>query len=166
MPATLPASEICVHSWPFVVPILYRYGLENNAFPFEFRFREIQDDAHAQARDFQIIEHPSAFVIADALDHLRIDNDQAEDDEIGNIEANVMALVANRKGRLLLEADLLPKEAQAVRLDLRFVQNLLAGREERFRPSSQFVFIRVHSWFTRNCWGQSPTRIKFTFPAA
>ena len=120
-------------------------------------------------------EHPSAFVIADSLDHLRINNDQAEDDEIGNIQANVMALVANLKGRLLLEGDATQPELDDQRVlvrffvqpvtkliqhghcstdnreDLSFVQNLLVGREERFLPSPEFVFLRVHSWFHPNC---------------
>jgi hypothetical protein len=46
----------------------------NNSLPLQFGVLKIKDNSNAQARDPQIVQHQSTFVISNSVDHLGIHN--------------------------------------------------------------------------------------------
>jgi len=63
-----------------------------------------------QAADSEVIQHLSSLLVGQAINHLRIDYDLVEYDQIWNEFADVSALVHDRKTGLLYERDTTPVE--------------------------------------------------------
>ena len=53
---------------------------ENNALPFQLCVLEVDDDAHPEPRDLQLIQHLTALRIGDAFDHFGIHDHGIERD--------------------------------------------------------------------------------------
>ena len=63
---------------------------------------EINDDANAEPRDTEVIEHFAAFNIGDLVDYLRVHHHGAEGDEIRKIRTAVV-VSEDAIGRLRLK---------------------------------------------------------------
>jgi hypothetical protein len=66
---------------------------------------EIKDNSNTQVRDPQIVQHQSAFVISDSIDHLCIHDNRVKCDQVGNEETDIMSFVEDIERRLLLEGN-------------------------------------------------------------
>jgi hypothetical protein len=57
---------------------------ENDPLPFQLPVFEIEDDPEPQFCNAQIVQHETALVIGDSVDHFGINHDRIENDQIGN----------------------------------------------------------------------------------
>jgi len=62
---------------------------------------EIKDNSDTQFRDSKIVQHQSTFMISDSVDHLCINDDTVESDQIGDEETDLVFLVKDIEERLL-----------------------------------------------------------------
>ena len=124
--------------------------------PFEAAAFEIQDQADRMAGDLEVVEHLTYFVIGDAFDDLGVDHHEIEDDEIGNIFADLHCFVNDVVTRLLVPRNPTQPEfdTQGIFIGLlqqpmtQSVDNLKCAADDLTRLDliSQSVFIRVQPW--------------------
>src|ERR1051326_118933 len=138
-------------------------GLENHALPFQTGVLEVQDQSHLQLCDPKVIQHLTAFVVGDAINHLRVHDHQAESNQVGNELADFDAAKQNRKPSLLIERNPIQLETDGQRVLVNlfvqpvpdFVENLegksnyslgLVLQDELRTPATAQVrsLIRVH----------------------
>src|SRR5207237_2690456 len=116
---------------------------------------EVQNHPDSQARQPKIIQHQSAFVISDSIDHFCIHDNSLKSDQVGNEQANVLAFVEDIKCRLLAKRNSaqtkLHRQSVFVRLlDYSMAERIqnLDGRPDNLKDfffEQQPVLIRVHS---------------------
>ena len=68
--------------------------------PFQPGVLEMQNQSHPQLRDAEIIQHFSPLMIGDAINHFRVRNHRAKNDEVWNEIADFHASKENRKPSL------------------------------------------------------------------
>jgi len=96
-------------------------NLQDDSLLLQFGVLEIQDYSDAQFRDSKIIQHQPRFVIADSINDFRIHSDSFENDQVGNKQANGIALVemlkegCGRKGIFSAQTPLLTRSHTASR---------------------------------------------------
>lgn len=78
-------------------------GLQDDSFPFEFGTFEVEDQAHPQSGDAELIDHLPHFVVGDAIYDRGVHHDFVISNEIGNIFGHLNGFGANRKALLLAE---------------------------------------------------------------
>jgi hypothetical protein len=64
---------------------------------------EVKDNSNTQIRNPQIIQHQSAFVISDSVDHFGIHDNSIKCDQIGDEETDLVFFVEDIEQRLLPE---------------------------------------------------------------
>src|SRR6266516_5142490 len=67
---------------------------------------EIKNQADRQFGDAEVIQHPAAFHIRDAVNHLGVHDHLGEGDQVRDELSNALALIENFKATLLIETDL------------------------------------------------------------
>ena len=78
---------------------------KDDAPPFQLGTLEIQEEPNRELRDMKIVDHAAAFVVGDALDRLRVDDDIVICYQVRHGLAHLMFLVQQGKSGLLDERD-------------------------------------------------------------
>lgn len=89
---------------------------------------EIENEADLKACCTKIIQHPTDFVIRDALYRLGINNDFSENNEIGNILTHFRVSIVNRETCLLRVWDVVMAKIDDQRLFIRLFVKAMSQR--------------------------------------
>src|SRR2546429_6336529 len=92
----------------------------DDAFPFQFRVLEIQNQANSKLCDSQIIHHLAALVVGNSVNDLGIDDDSSKSNEVGNEFADLHTAKHNGEPPLLIKRDagLVESDRQGVLVNL------------------------------------------------
>ena len=140
---------ICVHPW-FSTRSSPTEICVYHTLPLQFDAPEIEDKTNGVAGNLEVIEHLPEFVVGDALNDLRIQNNTAVRDQVRNIFTDLHCLVEDIIASLLLARNMTPAKLHNQRVFIRlfqeamteFVQYLKSAANDclSFSPQNQTTF--------------------------
>ena len=80
---------------------------------------EIENHTNTQFRDPQIVQHQTAFVVGDSVDHFRVHDDGIKRNEIGNKQPDLLSFVEHVERPAVVEKEWLSAQTRPPR---RFVR--------------------------------------------